>query len=142
MTTMPTFNTVMLIDDNAIDSFIHTRLFHLYQFSGKNLVHNNCLTALEYLMKNQYSIDNLPELIVLDLHLPVMSGLEFLSAFDGLSELVKSYCQIVILTSCYKGEKMLRSITSEHVWDILEKPLKPENLKGMSNQLIASQLIS
>src|SRR5947207_108336 len=95
MTTSP-FNTVMLIDDNPIDSFIHTRLFQLYHFSERNLVYDNCLSALEYLTEHQYTIEKLPELIVLDLHLPGMNGLEFLSAFDSLSELVKSYCQIVV----------------------------------------------
>src|SRR4051812_48535803 len=107
------FNTAMLIDDNPIDNFIHTRLFHLYRFSERNLVYNNCRPALEYLTEHQNDISRLPELIVLDL--PAMNGLEFLSAFNRLSDLVKSHCRVVILSSCYEGEEILLNIHSEHV---------------------------
>lgn len=128
------FHTVMLIDDNAIDNFIHTRLFHLYQFSERNLVYNNCRPALEYLTKHQNDLSQLPDLIVLDLHLPAMNGLEFLSAFNRLSDLVKSHCRVVILSSCYEGEELLLNFHSEHVWQIIEKPLRLDRLKEMASQ--------
>ncbi|MDJ1479583.1 MULTISPECIES: response regulator [Xanthocytophaga] len=127
--------TIMFIDDNPIDTFIHTRLLKLSEFQGKQLVYDNCFAALDYLTCNQYVGELLPELIFVDLHLPLMSGLEFVEKIKALPGLIEKQCQVVVLSSTYPEPEMAFQMEKSGVWKILEKPLRLEDLKNIYEEV-------
>ncbi|SDL93237.1 Response regulator receiver domain-containing protein [Catalinimonas alkaloidigena] len=69
-----------------------------------------------------------PDLILLDINMPVMNGLEFLEEFQGLS--LTSTPRVVICTSSQEPYE-LSEISGYGVMGILTKPLKPDNLHAM-----------
>ncbi len=80
------YRTVMLIDDDEVSNFLNTQILHSINIADDILIAMNGQEALE--MLKQFSEGQhgggdktYPELIFLDLNMPVMNGLEFLQAF-------------------------------------------------------------
>lgn len=129
----------MFIDDNPIDIFIHTRLLKLSAFSGKQLVFDNCLAALDYMICNQHVSNALPELIFLDLHLPLMNGIEFAHKLRSVTGMSEKQCRIVVLSSTYPEPQELIEMEKAGIWKVLEKPLRLEDLVRIYETLEGSE---
>jgi len=104
---------ILLVEDNPDDVELTLRAFNKNHISNKMIIANNGVQALDYLFgKGMYAgreIKDLPVLIMLDLNLPKINGLEVLKAIRQ-NEITK-ILPVVILTSsnqekdviaCYK----------------------------------------
>ena len=73
------FGSVLIVDDSEIDVLVNRRLIEITKFAREVIITHNGEEAFNYLMKcNSAAI---PDWIFLDLHLPVMSGFEFLDNY-------------------------------------------------------------
>lgn len=71
----------------------------------------------------------LPELVFLDIDMPIMDGFQFIDEFEKLSEETKSYCKIVMLTSSLDPKDIAKSKKNKYVLKYMNKPLTQESLK-------------
>ena len=68
-------DTVMLVDDNDTDNFIHKRVIELTGFAKNIIVKNSGKSALEYLSGNKNNLQTLPDVIFLDINMPGTTSL-------------------------------------------------------------------
>jgi CheY-like chemotaxis protein len=80
----PTFEHVLLIDDEDIDNLINERLLQTSYFANNVHVRTNVPAALSYLFKVLEKGEAIPEVIFLDLHMPKYDGFHFLMEFKQL----------------------------------------------------------
>ncbi len=118
-------NTVLVIDYNALDNAV----FRNYLYSERL----NLLSALN----GREALDMLEgrnvDVIVLDLVMPVMDGLEFLKAFKKTS--YYNFIPVIITTSM-DSEETIRSVISEYdVFDYVIKPLDQINKMILVNKI-------
>ena len=125
--------SVMLIDDSSIDNFITTRMIEQSELTKDILVMESSRKALHFLKEHQTNLQDLPDLIFLDLNMPVVDGFDFLSEFSLFPEKIKSKCQIVVLTSSDKTEDIHTIINNRLVKRYLIKPLSIESLDDLRN---------
>jgi CheY-like chemotaxis protein len=123
------FNTVMLVDDNDTDNFISQKIIELTGFSKKIIVKNSGKSALEYLQTNESIAENLPELIFLDINMPIVDGFVFLFEFERFSDLLKDKCKIAILSSSDNKRDIERIVDNQYVIKYITKPLTEEALE-------------
>ncbi|TAE48568.1 MAG: response regulator [Cytophagia bacterium] len=128
----------MLIDDNEIDNLINQKIIESSTISNHIFTHTGGKSAIEFL-KNAEKIaiaagnqSLMPEIIFLDIDMPLMDGFQFLDEFENLSENIRNHCKIVMLTSSINSRDVKKSKRYTNVKEYLNKPLTKESLKALS----------
>lgn len=128
----PKFESVMIIDDNTIDLYISSRLIIKNYFAKKVLEYCDSKEALKYLQDNQDNIAELPQVIFVDIYMPLMSGFEFMEAYDKLSPTLKKNCRTYIISSTIDDGDILRARRDKNVISFQVKPINKEFLDRIS----------
>lgn len=131
----PKYHTIMLIDDNEIDNLINQKIIESSSICKHIFTHTSGKSAIEFL-KNMEKIASrvenvLPEIIFLDIDMPLMDGFQFLDEFNKLSNETKKYCHIVMLTSSINPQDMNKSKKYDYVKKYVNKPLTQDSLKKL-----------
>ena len=125
------YRTVMLIDDNEIDNLINQKMIEAASITENIYTHTGAKSAIEFL-KNMEKLDVaeqvLPDVIFLDIDMPLMDGFQFLDEFEKLTTIAKKKCKIVMLTSSINPQDFNRSKKYENVKLYLNKPLSHESI--------------
>lgn len=93
------FNNVLLVDDDAVSNFINEMTLQEMNFSNFIHVSENGKEALHYLTQSLMEREEYPELILLDINMPVMDGFQFLEEFEKLPSNIRKSIRVVMLTS-------------------------------------------
>ncbi|WMJ73240.1 response regulator [Cytophagaceae bacterium ABcell3] len=126
--------SVMLVDDNDTDNFIHKRVIELTGFSNNIIVKNSGKSALEYIDQHKDDLSKIPAVIFLDINMPIVDGFVFLFEYENFPQEIKEKCRIVILSSSDSKRDIDRIVDNEYVINFITKPLSEEaldELKGM-----------
>lgn len=122
-TAVKTIDLVMLVDDNDTDNFISKRIIEITKFAKRVEVKGSGKSALDYLKENQNIADNLPNIIFLDINMPVVDGFVFLYEFEKFNELVRNKCKVIILSSSDNKRDIDKIVNNDHVIKFITKPL-------------------
>lgn len=128
------YNAVMLVDDNEIDNLINQKMIESSNICENIFIHSGAKSAIEFL-KNIEKLAKgpidmyLPEIIFLDIDMPLMDGFQFLEEFEKLSDTIKTNCKIVMLTSSLSPQDMNKAKKNQFVLKYINKPLSQESLK-------------
>ena len=114
---------VMLVDDNDTDNFISKRIIEITKFAKRVEVKGSGKSALDYLKENQGESTNLPNIIFLDINMPIVDGFVFLYEFEKFNELVKNKCKVIILSSSDNKRDIDKIVNNNHVIKFITKPL-------------------
>ena len=134
---MSKYHSVMLIDDNEIDNLINQKMVEAAGLSKYIYTHTGAKSAIEFL-KNIEQLETeivesvLPDVIFLDIDMPLMDGFQFLEEFNKLKSSTKDKCRIVMLTSSINPQDVSKSKKYEAVKKYLNKPLSQDSLKDLS----------
>jgi len=122
-TVVKTIDLVMLVDDNDTDNFISKRIIEITKFAKRVEVKGSGKSALDYLKENQNNVENLPNIIFLDINMPIVDGFVFLYEFEKFNELVRSKCKVIILSSSDNKRDIDKIVNNNHVIKFITKPL-------------------
>jgi len=118
---------LLLIEDNSNDILMIERVINQFDLSITVVTHETAETALEYLM----SVLTNPDLILLDLKLPGMNGIEFMRTIHEIKKLKD--IPIAIVTGSDPLE--ISEGHRENASDYIAKPLTPERFSGLLSRL-------
>ena len=127
---MSCFKSVLLLDDNEDDNFIHRRYINRVQWADETVVFEEAEGALDYLMTHA----ELPELMLIDVNMPVMSGFQLL---DKLQEagVDLSKTGVVMVTSSIHPHDCQRAAEHPLVDDYINKPINAEVLIALAERI-------
>ena len=127
----PRFRIVMLVDDSEIDNLINQKMIEASGIAEIIYTQTGARSAIEFL-KNIEKTGNyqaiLPEVIFLDIDMPLMDGFQFLDEFEVLREETRKRIRIVMLTSSINPQDYSRSMKYSSVILFLNKPLAHESI--------------
>lgn len=96
---MEKISTILLIDDDPVSNFINQRLLKNMQIAHEIKIVNNGKDGINCLMDHWFRTQKSPEVIFLDINMPVMNGFEFLEEFNAMEFNNKDSVLIGILTT-------------------------------------------
>jgi CheY-like chemotaxis protein len=122
------FQHVLLIDDSEIDVLVNRRLIQLTNFASAVTVTSSGEEALHFLREECTSAKDAPDWIFLDMHLPMMSGYDFIEEFKALPSFITGKSRIIILSVFQKQEMLIKAFENKFVAGQFEKPLTQQAL--------------
>ena len=122
---------ILLIDDNDIDNYVTNHIISRCQMAEKITIKNSAITALEYIRAIAKEGEEFPELIFLDIKMPMMDGFEFLDELIKFPKEINNQCSVVMLTSSGDPNDIARALKYVVVKKFLIKPLMKEMLENL-----------
>ena len=120
---------IFLIDDDALVNFLNQEIIKDSHPDKKVRSFESATEAIEVIKEMLNTSDSkLPQLILLDINMPVMDGWEFLDIFDQLPENKTKDCKIIMHTSSIDPRDIEKAKTYKAVVDYMTKPLNLQSL--------------
>jgi CheY-like chemotaxis protein len=130
---MKRINCILLIDDNPADNYYHDFIIKETGMCNIIKVALNGIEALSYLKKSseisQPELFPAPDILFLDINMPRMNGFEFLKEYEKLDNKLKSFIQVIVLTSSPNPDDQKKALAFTDVKEFHVKPLSIELLE-------------
>ena len=123
---------VMLVDDNDTDNFISKRIIEITNFANEVIVKSSGKSALDYLDENKDNVEMLPEIIFLDINMPIVDGFVFLYEFEKFNDTIKDKCKVIILSSSDNKRDIDKIVNNDYVIKFITKPLTETALEEIN----------
>ena len=129
-------NCVLLVDDDFATNFINKKIIQKANITEHIQVALNGKEALDYLCnKGKFeSTDSefpKPQLILLDINMPVMDGWEFIEAYKSLDLTNKGNIAIVMLSSSFNPADKAKAESISEIAAFKQKPMSKDALLGI-----------
>lgn len=123
---MGNLETICIIDDDPIYIFGMKKLISVNKICNNILVFNNGHEAIQYFN----SIDTqLPDVIFLDINMPIMDGWDFLDEFSNIKDNFKKNIIIHMVSSSIDPNDIEKAKGYQEITEYLIKPVKSQDLK-------------
>lgn len=125
----------VLIDDDTIILFLAKKIFQFEGLSENLNCFNDPEKALEYLQR-QIPAGEVPQVILLDLNMPKISGWALLEALEPFKEKLEGQCLIYLLTSSLDPSDIARAREHPQVKELIHKPLDRNKIYQIQKNLV------
>jgi CheY-like chemotaxis protein len=125
---MAKYKKVLLAEDDMLTTMICEKLFKLSDFAEEIITAGNGQLALDYIQQNTTA---LPDVIFLDLRMPVMDGWEFIEIYQTLIPGFIREPKLYVLSSTLDPSDLSRAGEYRFVKGIISKPLKKSDLENI-----------
>ncbi|MEN8718987.1 MAG: response regulator, partial [Oceanococcaceae bacterium] len=132
---MNTLKTVLLVDDYEADNFIHRLALERLGCVEQVIGCNDGREALDCLHDRDRVGQPLPELIFLDINMPVMNGWEFLEEFEARYSAYSGGTVVVMLSTSLNPDDQARATRYSKVRSFIDKPLTKARLRELLGRL-------
>jgi CheY-like chemotaxis protein len=125
--------SILLVDDSTIDTMINEKIVSSLGLFKEVHRAENGAQALKIFNLYQSGTTDVPDIILLDLNMPVMDGFGFIQAFQALNFPHKENVLIVIVTSSDDpmDMKLAKNLGIKY---FLSKPLTHESVRTIIQQ--------
>ncbi len=129
---------ILLVDDDRIYQFAARKTIEATGFAEKIVIYSNGEDAINYLRHNVQDNNLLPDVIFLDVNMPIMNGWEFLEEYSHLKkELVKPVI-IYVVSSSVDEFDVSKSRQYDTVKGYIVKPVLREKFRQILSSIQAA----
>lgn len=128
-----------IIDDDKIYVNLVRKIIEIKKLSENLLIFKNGLEALDYfkVILSNLTEDKLPEIIFLDLNMPVMDGWEFLGEFVKIKNNFDKKISLYVVSSSIDPRDLERAKSFNLVTDYLIKPIELKKFEKIFDKNVA-----
>ncbi len=131
---MKKIRKLLLIDDDHINNIIFEKLSGFAGFAEEIVSFISAVDGLDYLKELQKNEEEPPNIIFLDIRMPIVNGWEFLERLSEFREAYFNNTSIYMLTSSSDQSDVNKAKNFAIVNDYLVKPMTIEALKKLQEK--------
>ena len=125
------YKKVLIIDDDEISNFISQKLLEQCNIAESIYSYDSAKEALAFIEGCIKHGDLVPDMILLDINMPLMNGWDFLKRFEAISGISKT-TSLYILSSSVYSKDFDTAAKHELVNGYIVKPLSKEKIMEIS----------
>ena len=127
------FNDVFVVDDDKIFHFLIKKLLSSNNIDVSPNFFENGLQAIEGIKSKLNNGQNPPDLILLDINMPVMDGWEFMEELGLIKPKFMKQIVVYIVSSSIALEDKNKSKSYENILGYLSKPVTVDDLISIAS---------
>jgi CheY-like chemotaxis protein len=133
---MNTIELACIIDDDKIYVNLVKKIIETKKLCDNLLIFNDGKQSIEYFeaLLTNLSEDKIPDVIFLDLNMPVMDGWGFIERFTKIKNKFNKLITVYIVSSSINPSDLDRAKTFSSVEDYLIKPVRIDELITIFNK--------
>lgn len=124
---------IFLIDDDPIHLAMTKLLLDKYITVDEITTFTNAGQVINFMGENAAQAAVLPDMILLDLDMPIMNGWEFLESLDCFYHSLAKQPTVLVLSSSVDDTNRERLHHYKTVKNFISKPLSPENIRTIAS---------
>lgn len=128
---MKKLESVLLVDDDEITNFINEQIIQDMSVAEEILVATNGKEGIEVVENWCQSQKTCPELIFLDINMPVMDGFEFLEAYQQKHSSTHRPKSVVVMLTSSNNPEDIEKTKQSNIADYLIKPLTEDKINNV-----------
>ncbi|UMB59616.1 response regulator [Lutibacter sp. A80] len=126
---------ICIIDDDEIYQYTITKNIETHKLSRKLLIFSDGEEALDFMIDNVGNKKDLPDVIFLDINMPIMDGFQFMEEYVKLVPKVGKKITIYMVSSSVDPVDIERAKKISEVSDYIIKPINSKELKEIISSL-------
>jgi len=127
---------ICIVDDDDIYQFTVVKTLELLEFEKNILSFSDGEEALAFLVNNLNKNQKLPDVIFLDINMPIMDGFQFMEEYGKIKSQLGKKTVIYMVSSSVDPVDIERAKRISDVSDYIIKPIEPGKLKSVMEKLI------
>ena len=131
---------IFIIDDDSVIAFLAKKTINSSNVSSKIRDFQEGSEAIEFLREFCNVAEQLPDIILLDISMPIMDGWQFLEEYALLQPKMSKKNKLYMFSSSISQIDIQRAKSNPLVTDYIFKPLQRERFLEMVEDLRASAL--
>lgn len=132
---MNTVKNILLVDDDITFVFLTKRIIKSTGINTKISDFNDSSDAIEFLKDNVDQPELLPDVIFLDLNMPIIDGWGFLEEYTAIEPEIRKKISLFIVSSSISPHDFERAKQYSMVIDFIIKPLVKEKFTEIMGNL-------
>ncbi|MBS3915842.1 MAG: response regulator [Bacteroidetes bacterium] len=121
---------ILLIDDDKSFLFVNSLILGKLKYINNINKHSNVQDAVSFIKSDFEKEGRIPDLILLDINMPVLDGFDFLHLVQDFREDLKKKLKVAMLTSSIDPRDKQLSFKFPQVIEFFEKPLNLEKFES------------
>jgi CheY-like chemotaxis protein len=126
---MPQKKSICIVDDDEVYKFFVKKVLEIKELADNVLTFPDGEEAYNYIKENKGNPDLLPDIIFLDINMPIMDGFLFIEEYTKLKHEINKEIVIYMVTSSIDLIDLERSKKYTEIKDFITKPISAEVLE-------------
>jgi len=126
---------ICIIDDDDIYQFTVTKAIQSSKLARKILAFSDGEEALNFMVDNIANSAEIPDVIFLDINMPIMDGFEFMEEFVKIKPKVGKKVTVYMVSSSVDPSDIERAKKISAISDYLVKPIYGDQISSILEEL-------
>ncbi|APY12090.1 response regulator [Seonamhaeicola sp. S2-3] len=126
---------ICIIDDDDIYQFTVIKTLESLNLAQKIIGFSDGEEALNFFIENLNKSAELPDVVLLDINMPIMDGFQFMEEYVKIKPKVGKIITIYMVSSSVDPVDIEKAKSISDVSDYIIKPIKPGELKSIMDSI-------
>ena len=126
---------ICVIDDDDIYQFTIVKMLKSIDLNKEISLFSDGEEALEFLIDNLYNDEELPDIIFLDINMPIMDGFQFMEEYVKIKPKLNKKITIYMVSSSVDPVDIEKAKNISDISDYIIKPIKAGQLQEIMAHL-------